>query len=107
MLVAVTLICTVPLFNALIIDTQLQQEINTGDPADRNVQVFINSFVSASARKDAQSRVPLLAQQYLGGFTTSAPTSFAVSDALILGSAGSNTFDPVKAPEATLQEWDL
>ncbi len=106
MLVAVTLICTVPLFNALIIDTQLQQAINTGDPADRNVQVYTNSYVSESARHDAQSRVPQLAQQYLSGFTSATPTAFAVSDVLILRSAGSNTFDPVKAPEVTLQEWD-
>jgi ABC-type antimicrobial peptide transport system permease subunit len=106
MLVAVTLICAVPLFNALIIDTQLQQAINTGDPADRNVQVYINSFVSESARNTAQSRVPQIAQQDLGDFTNGAPTAFAVSDALILRGAGSYTFNPIKSPQATLQEWD-
>lgn len=106
MLVAVTLICTVPLFNALIIDTQLQQEINTGDPADRNIQISTSSFVSESARHDAQSIVPQLAQQYLDRFTASAPTTFAVSDAMILRSAGSSTYDAVKGPQATLQAWD-
>jgi putative ABC transport system permease protein len=115
MLVAVTLICTVPLFNALIIDTQLQQAINTGDPADRNVQIYTNSFVSESARQDAQSNILRLARQYLSGFTSDAPTTFAVSDALILRSAGGNTFNPVTPsgddsgtppPEVTLQAWD-
>ncbi len=115
MLVAVTLICAVPLFNALIIDTQLQQAINTGDPADRNVQVYANSFVSESARQDAQSHVPRLAQQYLSGFTSSTPTAFAVSDALILRQAGASKFNPANPlsggsasppPEVTLQAWD-
>lgn len=106
MLVAVTLICTVPLFNALIIDTQLQQAINTGDPADRNVQTYVTSYVSNQARHDAQSMVPQLGQQYLGDFTTGAPTAYAVSDALILRGAGSYTFDPVKSPQVALQEWD-
>lgn len=106
MLVAVTLICTVPLFNALIIDTQLQQEINTGDPADRNIQTYINSYVSNTARQDAQSKVPQLGQRYLGSFTNGSPTAYAVSDALILRSAGPYTFDPVKSPQVTLQEWD-
>jgi ABC-type antimicrobial peptide transport system permease subunit len=106
MLVAVTLICTVPLFNALIIDTQLQREINTGDPADRNIGVYTNSFTSEDARHVAQSNVPRLGSQFLGAFTTGAPTAFAVSDALILHSAGANMYSPTKSPQVTLQAWD-
>src|SRR5487761_2004360 len=107
MLVAVTLICTVPLFNSLIVDTQLQQDINTKDPADRNVQVTVNaSQVSQGMRQQTSALVPQLAQRYLGNFTSPAATYFSVSDTLILHSAGAQTFDPVKGPQARLEAWN-
>ncbi|HEX9036220.1 MAG TPA: FtsX-like permease family protein [Ktedonobacterales bacterium] len=106
MLVAVTLICAVPLFNALIIDTQLQRAINTGDPIDRNIQISANSYVSEAARQDAQSIAPRLASQYLSEFTDAKPTVFAVSDGLILRSAGENVYDPLKSPQVKLESWD-
>ena len=107
MLVAVTLICTVPLFNSLILDTQLQQDVNTNDPAMRNIQAMVTTGqVSEQMRTQTTKLVPQLAQQYLGGFVSATPTYFSVSDAMILYSAGSHTYDPVKGPQARLQSWN-
>jgi putative ABC transport system permease protein len=108
MLVAVTLICTVPLFNSLIVDTQLQQDINTKDPAERNVQAMVTTNnVTEQMRNQTDTLVPKLGQQYLGSFVAPDVTNFSVSDAMILHSAGDNTYDPVKGPQARLQGWDF
>ncbi|HZC08075.1 MAG TPA: FtsX-like permease family protein [Ktedonobacterales bacterium] len=107
MLVAVTLICTVPLFNSLILDTQLQQDINTSDPAMRNVQAMVTTAqLSPQLRAQTTTLVPQIGQQYLGGFVSSTPTYFSTSDAMILHSAGTHTYDPVKGPQVRLQSWD-
>lgn len=107
MLVAVTLICTVPLFNSLILDTQLQQDVNTSDPAQRNIQAMVTSGqISEQMRAQTTKLLPQLAQQYLGGFASPAPTYYSFSDAMILYSAGSNTYDPVKGPQVRLQSWN-
>jgi ABC-type lipoprotein release transport system permease subunit len=107
MLVAVTLICTVPLFNSLIVDTQLQQDINTKDPADRNVQAMVTTNnVTEQMRNQTSTLVPQLGSQFLSSFVAPDATTFSVSDAMILHSAGANTYDPVKGPQARLQGWD-
>ncbi|HEU5344166.1 MAG TPA: FtsX-like permease family protein [Ktedonobacterales bacterium] len=107
MLVAVTLICTVPLFNSLIVDTQLQQDVNTTDPAERNVQAVVTSDgVTQKMRAQTIKLIPQLGQQYLSSFVGPDPTYFSVSAAMILHSAGANTYDPVKGPQARLQAWD-
>ncbi|HEX8730025.1 MAG TPA: hypothetical protein VF739_15445, partial [Ktedonobacterales bacterium] len=108
MLVAVTLICTVPLFNSLIVDTQLQQDINTKDPAERNVQAIVTTNnVTEQMRNQTGALVPQLGQRFLSSFVASDVTNFSVSDAMILHSAGVNTYDPVKGPQARLQGWDF
>ncbi len=108
MLVSVTLICTVPLFNSLIVDTQLQQDINTKDPAQRNVQAMVTTAqISQQMRTQTVKLIPQLGQQYLGGFVSAAATTYySFSDAMILHSAGANTYDPVKGPQVRLQSWD-
>ncbi|HET9110115.1 MAG TPA: FtsX-like permease family protein [Ktedonobacterales bacterium] len=107
MLVAVTLICTVPLFNSLILDTQLQQDVNTNDPAQRNIQAMVTTGgVSERMRAQTTKLVPQIAQQYLGGFVSPTPTYFSISDTMILYSAGSHTYDPLKGPQAHLQSWN-
>ncbi len=107
MLVAVTLICTVPLFNSLIVDTQLQQDVNTNDPADRNIQAMVTTGqLSQAMRTQTTKLIPQLGQQYLGAFTSPPDTYYSVSNAMILHSAGANTYDPVKGPQARLQAWD-
>jgi len=107
MLVSVTLICTVPLFNSLIIDTQLQQDVNTKDPAERNIQAIVNtSQVTQQMRHQTTTLLPNLRQQYLADFTSPAATYFSVSDAMILYRAGANTYSPVTGPQARLQAWD-
>lgn len=107
MLVAVTLICTVPLFNSLILDTQLQQDINTKDPAMQNVQPVVTlAQTSQAGRKQVEELIPKLGQQYLSSFTSGTPTYFTVSDSMVLHSADGQTFDPVRGPQARLHSFD-
>lgn len=107
MLVAVTLICTVPLFNSLIVDTQLQQYVNTNDPAQRNIQATVSTAqISQALRQQTTALAPQLRQRYLAAFTEAAPTYFSVSDSMILANAGAYTYSPVNGPQARLQAWD-
>lgn len=107
MLVAVTLICAVPLFNSLIIDTQLQQDVNTKDPAERNVQAIVTTTqVSQQTRKQTTALIPQLSQQYLGTFVSPDAAYFSVSDAMILHSAGTQVYSAVNGPQGRLQAWD-
>lgn len=107
MLVSVTLICTVPLFNSLIVDTQLQQYINTKDPAKHNIQAIVTtSQISQATRQQANALIPRLRQQYLAGFTAPNATYYSVSDTMILAAAGAYTYSPVTGPQARLQAWD-
>lgn len=108
MLVAVTLICTVPLFNSLILDTQLQQDVNTQDPSMRNVQPVVTSAqISSAMRKQTESLIPQLGQQYLGAFTSSSVTYYTVSDAMVLHRADDQLFNSVNGPQGQLQSWDF
>src|SRR5215469_13283212 len=65
-LVAVVLICTVPLYDSLVANIQLQRAINTGDPTVRNVQPSItSSLITPQLREKADHVVTGLANQYL------------------------------------------
>lgn len=107
MLVAVTLICTVPLFNSLILDTQLQQDVNTQDPSLRNVEPSVTSAqISQDMRRQTESLVPQLGKQYLGSFTSPTITYHTISDAMVLHRADDQIFNSVNGPQGQLQSWD-
>ncbi|HEY7974025.1 MAG TPA: FtsX-like permease family protein, partial [Ktedonobacterales bacterium] len=57
-------------------------------------------------RTQTTKLIPRLGQQFLSSFTSSTSTYFSISDAMILHSAGANTYDPVKGPQVRLQGWD-
>jgi putative ABC transport system permease protein len=108
-LVAVVLICTVPLYNTLVANIQLQRAINTGDPTVRNVQPTVTSSqISTDLRNKSNSIVSSLAGQYLKSFTASKPVYYTVADNMLMLSAGKHTFDPAnpQAPNLIFEAFD-
>lgn len=104
-LVAVVLVCTVPLFNTLVENVQLQQALTSGGPIvantetksstdfpppTANVEIDVSSpSIASSWRAVATSLVTGLASQYLRGIVSPLPTYYAASDRAILVQAGS------------------
>lgn len=94
-LVAVVLICTVPLYNTLVADLQLQRAINAQGAQSRNVEAQAQSdTVDASLRAQSAGVVSGLAQRYLHGFVSSTSTYYATSDSMLIVKADSTTYDP-------------
>src|SRR5271165_5270241 len=80
-LVAVVLICTVPLYDSLVANIQLQRAINTGDPTVTNLQPSVrNGQISAAARDQATQVVSELGDRYFKNFTSSKSIYYPVSD---------------------------
>jgi len=94
-LVAVVLISTVPLYDTLITDVQLQRELTTAGPLGRNVQVRTDSTViDPGLRATNDAKIKPLAQQYLRAFVSASPSYAVESGLTLLTSAGSQTFNP-------------
>ncbi len=95
MLVAVVLVCTVPLYTGLVSNVQLQRAIHAGSPPAYNIQaVAVSGTVAATPRGSASTAVLALGKQYLAPFVSPAATYYAVSDDLLLLKLGSQTFNP-------------
>ena len=109
MLVADALICTVPLYNALIADVQFQRALVSGDPTARNIEAQVSSpHITMAIRSTATSEVTSLGQQYLSGFTAATPTYYTSADTFLLTRIGASNFDPAspKPPEANPLAFD-
>nr|MBF6592016.1 hypothetical protein [Ktedonobacterales bacterium] len=104
-LVAVVLIGTVPLYDALVANVQLQRAINTGGPTARNIEVHLGSQI-IDARQHAQTdpAVRGLGQRYLAGFTAPTPTYYVVADNMLVLEAGGVTYDPSRITTLQLQQ---
>lgn len=97
MLVAVVLVCTVPLYNALVANIQLQREITADGPVGRNVEVHLQTQpIDAKLRAATDPRVRALGQRYLAAITTPAPSYYVVSDTLLALQAGGVAYDPAQ-----------
>jgi putative ABC transport system permease protein len=73
MLVAITLICTAPLYTTLASEVELQHTLASSAPAEINTEALITSFAVSKGNADAiDQRMAGLAQTYYSGF---APTS--------------------------------
>ena len=73
MLVAVTLICTVPLYSALIANVQLRQVLNVTPPTQRNIVAQAHTTrVTPQDDQQIEARMRALATQHVATF---APTS--------------------------------
>jgi putative ABC transport system permease protein len=91
--VAVVLICSVPLYNALISNVQLQASINSNGPVGRNVEIQVASTpFSARLRSQESSQVGPLAAQYLGDFTQPDANNYLTAEPMLLAAVGEQTF---------------
>ncbi|HEX6121566.1 MAG TPA: hypothetical protein VFY89_00325, partial [Ktedonobacterales bacterium] len=94
-LVAVVLVCSVPLYNALVANIQLQRAINTGGPVARNIEVHLGSeTIDSSLQAKADPLMQTLSQRYLGSFTESTPTYYVVGGTMLVWQAGAVTYNP-------------
>jgi putative ABC transport system permease protein len=109
-LVAVVLICTVPLYTTLVGDVQLQQTLGQTSAIDRNIQIQVRSQqVVSGADQATSSRVGRLALNNVSGFVADASTYYVVSDPMLLVQVGSQTFnasDP-RARQVTFDSFDF
>lgn len=110
MLVAVVLVCSVPLYDALVADLQLQRTLAGELPSGRNLQIQVDSPAIASSVRDAAAPVVAgLARQYAASFTGATPTYYTATDDMLLPRAGAHTFsftDP-QAPQVRFEGFDL
>jgi putative ABC transport system permease protein len=109
MLVAVVLVCTVPLYNALIANVQLQSTLNSADPISRNLEVELQSpQVDTQVRAATTQQETALAQRYLSGFTESTATYFVAADTMLAVAVGHTTFDLANrlTPQLAFESFD-
>lgn len=109
-LVAVVLICTVPLYNTLVADLQLQRAINAQGAEARDVEAQAQSSTVDSALRDkSASVVSGLARQYLAGFVQRESTYYAVSDNMLISQINTTTYDPANpaTSQASFLGFDL
>jgi putative ABC transport system permease protein len=101
-LVAVVLICTVPLYDSLVANIQLQRAINTGDPTVRNIQPTVtSSVITPQLREQSNHIVTGLASQYLN-FAASTPLYYTVSANMLMIKAGTHSFNPADSQTPNL-----
>lgn len=92
-LVADVLICTVPLYNTLVSDIQLQNSIASSDSLARNMQIAVRTqSISQSVSQRVDSVVRQQATGYLTNFSSPQPTVYTTSGVMALNQAGSHTF---------------
>ncbi|HKB46890.1 MAG TPA: ABC transporter permease, partial [Ktedonobacterales bacterium] len=109
-LVAVVLICTVPLYNTLVADVELQRVLTIAQPAERNIDASVQSQrVDAAAGAAAQAQVLALGRQYLAGFTAPAITSSAESAQMLILRLPDYVFQPANSntPRVVFQAIDF
>ena len=107
-LVADVLICTVPLYNTLVSDVQLQSAITSADTLARNMQVSVRSqAISRDVQQEADSEVRQEADRYLTSFSVPKPTTYLTAGVMALLQAGSHTFGSIgDSAEARMQAFD-
>lgn len=108
-LIAVILLCTVPLYDSLVAGVQLQMALATNSPQARNVQVQVSSdHIAATFRDDADPVVRALGRQYLSAFTEPSATYYVASGSMPLIQAGAQQYDPtsVATPQVTFRAFD-
>jgi ABC-type lipoprotein release transport system permease subunit len=108
-LVAVVLITTVPLYDTLMTNVQLQATLAGQNGPQRNVEIIANtSSFSASLSASADSRVRADGAHYLGGFTAAQPTAYFEADDMLLAKVGSTSYNlaAVAAPEVKFLAYD-
>ncbi|HKV85884.1 MAG TPA: FtsX-like permease family protein [Ktedonobacterales bacterium] len=111
-LVAVVLICTVPLYNTLVSDIQLQHALAGAGPVGRNISATVESdHITAALRTSADNEVRALARGSFGPYTNPQPSYSTVSTDMVLIQTPTYTYGPTnggvsQAPHVTFGAWD-
>lgn len=108
-LVAVILLCTIPLYDSLVAGVQLQKALVANSPQARNVQIQLsNDHIATAFRDEADPSVRALGQQYLRAFTDASVTYYVTSGSMPLLQAGAQQYDPTSAasPQLTFRAFD-
>ena len=108
-LVADVLICTVPLYNTLVSNVQLQNAIATSAGVKSNMQVSVQtSTVNQSLQDQADAIIRKTQRQYLGGVSKPTPMTYINADVSALAQLGSQRFEnPVGEVRARMETADF
>jgi ABC-type lipoprotein release transport system permease subunit len=109
-LVAIVLICAVPLYGNLMADIQLQGAIGHEGPAGRDIEVQLSGApFTASLRASEDQLVTDAGRAYLAAFTQPTVARYLTSDQMLLARAGARVVNvqATSAPQVTLQAFDL
>ncbi|HEY1387736.1 MAG TPA: FtsX-like permease family protein [Ktedonobacterales bacterium] len=108
-LVADVLISTVPLYNTIVPNMQLQNAMARSDTLQRNMQVVMSTSIVNRARSEGISHaVQSLADSYLAPFSAPHPTVYLNSSLLSLDQAGAHKFGGLNnTAQAHLQGFDF
>ena len=108
-LVADVLISTVPLYNTIVPNIQLQNAMARANSLQSNMQVIMSTPTVDQALNEGISReVGRLADSYLAPFSAPHPTIYLTSGLLSLDQAGSHTFGGFNnTAQAHLQGFDF
>src|SRR6185437_7582015 len=108
-LVADVLISTVPLYNTIVPNIQLQNAMARADSLQSNMQVIMSTPTVDQGLNDQVSRgMQLLADSYLASFSAPHPTIYLTSGLLSLDQAGAHTFGGFNnTAQAHLQGFDF
>ena len=112
MLVAIVLICAVPLYNTLVSNIQLQQALANAGPVGRNISATVESdHITAALHASTDGEVRSLGQNTFSAYTSPQPSYSVMSTDIVLlttptyvyaQSPGGNTL----APHVTFGAWD-
>ncbi|HEV2235345.1 MAG TPA: FtsX-like permease family protein [Ktedonobacterales bacterium] len=109
-LVAIVLICAVPLYGTLMADIQLQSTISAEGPAGRNVEVQLAAApFTAALRASEDQLVRGAGSAYLSPFAQPGVARYLTADQMLLAQAGARAVDiqATSAPQVALQAFDL
>jgi putative ABC transport system permease protein len=109
MLVAVTLLCAVPLYSGVLANLQLQSILNGEPPNGRNVEIGLTAAqTSAAFFENADGAVRTLGTRYLGAMTSPRVTHGYISEPLGLSRVGDRQLNvyALAASQITLEAYD-
>ncbi len=108
-LVAVVLISTVPLYDDLMTNVQLQATINQEGDVSRNLEIAAsaNQFTAALAHNEDAS-VRANAARYIGAFTQADVTNYYAADPMLISTLGAQRFNvgSTAAVQVTFEAFD-
>src|SRR6185369_1555666 len=93
MLVTAVVACTIPLYNALVSNVQLQRTLTASSPASHNIDASATYSDQFTKQASLDSEARQLASENVGSFTSPTPLHYVVSDPILVHRIGTHTFD--------------